>query len=72
MQRGGNGEGKNEYLAHLDSDFSVQAKCEKYWTVQGETKEYGPISVTCVSICVMILCQERALVSDLVTSFIDQ
>ena len=60
MQRGGNGKGKNEDLAHLDFDFAVQAKCEKYWTERGETKEYGPISVTCVS--VMMLCLERALV----------
>ena len=30
--------------------FSMQAKCEKYWTEQGETKEFGPISVTCVSV----------------------
>ena len=38
----------------------MQAKCEKYWTEQGETKEYGPIAVTCVSILRRIYNQKRA------------
>ena len=45
--------GKVQICEHLiiiiRFDF-MQAKCEKYWTEEGDTKDYGPISVTCVSI----------------------